>query len=127
MISSKKLTVFSKPKCQKHKSDPFSSSNLNITKLREYHFGWGLGGAKLETHSPKNKKLPKLETHSQKTRNYPIKINKKHRSIYSYNIQIYASSQSRLTQALYQTRYEQYFETLKFKKNKQSDPKSTHK
>ena len=89
---------------------------MNIKKLRECHFGWGLGGAKSETHSPKNKKLPKLETHSQKTRNYPIKINKKHRSIYSYNIQIYASSQSRLTQALYQTRYEQYFETLKFKK-----------
>ena len=91
---------------------------MNITKLREYHFGWGLGGAKSETHSPKNKKLPKLETHSQKTRNYPIKINKKHRSINSQNIQIYASSQSRLTQALYQTRYEQYFETLKFKKKK---------
>ena len=40
----------------------------------------------------------------------------KHRSIYSYNIQIYASSQSRLTQAFYQTCYEQYFETSKFKK-----------
>ena len=63
-----------------------------------------------------NKKLPKSKTHSQKTRNYLIKINKKHRSIYSYNIQIHASSQSRLTQALYQTRYEEYFETLKFKK-----------
>ena len=100
---------------------------MNITKLREYHFGWGSGGATSETHLQKNKKLPKSEAHSQKTRNYPIKINKKHRSIYSYNIQIYASSQSRLTQALYQTRYEQYFETLKFKKNKQSDPKSTHK
>ena len=89
---------------------------MNILKLKEYHFGWGLGGAKSETHSQKNKKLPKLETHSQKTRNYPIKINKKHRSIYSQNIQIYASSQSRLTEALYQTSYEQYFETLKFKK-----------
>ena len=54
----------------------------------------------------KKKKKPKLEIHSQKTRNYPIKINKKHRSIYNYNIQIYASSQSRFTQALYQTRYE---------------------
>ena len=53
---------------------------MNITKLREYHFGWGLG-AKLETHSQKNKKLPKSETHSQKTKNYPIKINKKHKSI----------------------------------------------
>ena len=100
---------------------------MNITKLREYHFGWGLQGAKLETHSQKNKKLPKLKTHSQKTRNYPIQINKKHKSIYSYNIQIYASSQSRLTQALYQTRYEQYFESLKFKKKNQSDPKPTHK
>ena len=76
---------------------------MNITKLREYHFGWGLGGAKSETHS-------------QKTRSYKIKTNKKHASIYSQNIQIYASSQSRLTQALYQTRYEQFFETLKFKK-----------
>ena len=95
-ISSKKLIVFSKPKYQKHKSDPFSSSNLNIKKLREYHFGWGLGGAKSETHSQKktknypnqkpihkkkNKKLPKSETHLQKTRNYSIKINKKNRSI----------------------------------------------
>ena len=90
---------------------------MNIKKLREYHFGWGLGGAKSEIHSQKKKKkkLPKSETHSQKTRNYPIKINKKHKSIYSQNIQIYASSQSRLTQALYQTHYEQYFETLKFK------------
>ena len=43
---------------------------------------------------------------------YKIKTNKKHRSIYSQNIQIYASSQSRLTQAIYQTRNEQYFETL---------------
>ena len=103
---------------------------MNITKLREYHFGWGLGGAKSKTDSQKNKKLPKSETHSQKTRNYPIKINKKHRSIYSYNIQIYASSQSRLTQAFYQTLYEQYFETLKFKEKKkkeQSDLKPTHK
>ena len=39
------------------------------------------------------------------------------------NIQIYASSQSRLTQAIYQTRNEQYFETLKFIKKKPSDPK----
>ena len=101
---------------------------MNIIKLREYRFGWGLGGAISETHSQKNKKLPKSKAHSQKTRNYPIKIDKKHRSIYSYNIQIYASSQSRLSQALYQTRYEQYFETLKFKgKKKQSDPKPTHK
>ena len=42
-------------------------------------------------------------------------------------IQIYASSQPRLTQALYQTRYEQYFETLKFKKKKPSNPKPTYK
>ena len=55
------------------------------------------------------------------------KNNKKHRSIYSQNIQIYASSQSRLTQAIYQTRNEQYFETLKFMKKKPSDPKPTHK
>ena len=34
---------------------------------------------------------------------------------------------SRLTQAFYQTRYEQYFETLKFKKKKPSNPKPTHK
>ena len=42
--------------------------------------------------------------------------NKQETQIHSQNIQIYASSQSRLTQAFYQTRYEQYFETLKFKK-----------
>ena len=54
-----------------------------------------------------------------------IKINKKHRSIYSYNIQIYASSQSRVTQALYQIRYEQYFETLKLKQKKPLDLKLT--
>ena len=112
--------------CRKHKLDPFSSSNLNITKLREYHFCWGLGGAKSETHSQKNKKLPKSETHSQKTRNYLIKINQKHRSIYSYSIQIYTSSQSRLTQVLYQTRYKQYFETLKFMEIKKAIRFETH-
>ena len=73
------------------------------------------------TQKKKKKKIPKSETHSQKTRSCKIKINKKHRSIYSQNIQIYASSQSRLTQALYQTHNEQYFETLKFKKKKPSD------
>ena len=42
-------------------------------------------------------------------------------------MQIHASSQSILTQALYQTRYGQYFETLKFKEKKQLNPKPTHK
>ena len=77
---------------------------MNITKLREYHFGWGLGGGISETHSQKNKKLPNK--------------NKQETQIHSQNIQIFASSQSRLTQAFYQTRYEQYFETLKFKGKK---------
>ena len=89
---------------------------MNIKKLREYHFGWGLGGAKLETHSQnKNKKITQIRNPFTKNKKLPNK-NKQETQIHSQNIQIYASSQSKLTQALYQTRYEQYFETLKFKK-----------
>ena len=91
---------------------------MNIKKLREYHFGWGLGGAKLETHSQKkNKKITQIRNPFTKNKKLPNK-NKQETQIHSQNIQIYASSQSRLTQALYQTRYEQYFETLKFKEKK---------
>ena len=94
---------------------------MNIKKLREYHFGWGLGEAKSKTHSQKEKEKEKEKEITQirnpftKNKKLPNK-NKQETQIHSQNIQIYASSQSRLTQALYQTRYEQYFETLKFKK-----------
>ena len=88
---------------------------MNITKLREYHFGWGLGGAKSETHSQKKQEITQIRNPFTKNKKLPNK-NKQETQIHSQNIQIYASSQSRLTQALYQTRYEQYFETLKFKK-----------
>ena len=87
---------------------------MNITKLREYHFGWGLGGAKSETHSQKKQEITQIRNPFTKNKKLPNK-NKQETQIHSQNIQIYASSQSRLTQALYQTRYEQYFETLKFK------------
>ena len=88
---------------------------MNIKKLREYHFGWGLGGAKSETHLHKKQEITQIRNPFTKNKKLPNK-NKQETQIHSQNIQIYASSQSRLTQALYQTRYEQYFETLKFKK-----------
>ena len=57
--------------------------------IKTYHFLiWGksltniLGkSSPKKKKKKKKKKLPKSETHSQKTRNYPIKINKKHRFI----------------------------------------------
>ena len=77
---------------------------MNIKKLRECHFGWGLGGAKLETHSQKkNKKITQIRNPFTKNKKLPNK-NKQETQIHSQNIQIYASSQSKLTQALYQTR-----------------------
>ena len=90
---------------------------LEHHKAKRVPFWLGLRRSQIKNlFTKKNKKLSKSETHSQKTRSYKIKTNKKHRSIYSQNIHIYASSQSRLTQLLYQTCNEQYFETLKFMK-----------
>ena len=78
---------------------------MNIKKLREYHFGWGLGGAKSETHSQKKKKqkITQIKNPFTKNKKLPNK-NKQETQIHNQNIQIYASSQSKLTQALYQTR-----------------------
>ena len=74
----------------------------------------------------KKKEITQIRNPFTKNKKLPNK-NKQETQIHSQNIQIFASSQSRLTQAFYQTRYEQYFETLKFKKKKPSNPKPTHK
>ena len=71
--------------------------------MREYHFDWGLGGAKSETHSQKKKEITQIRNPFTKNKKLPNK-NKQETQNHSQNIQIYASSQSKLTQALYQTR-----------------------
>ena len=62
----------------------------------------------------KKQEITQIRNSFTKNKKLPNK-NKQETQIHSQNIKIYASSQSRLTQALYQTHYEQYFETLKFK------------
>ena len=65
---------------------------LEHHKVERVPFWLGLRRSQIRNPFTKNKKLPNK--------------NKQETQIHSQNIQIYASSQFRLTQALYQTRYE---------------------